>query len=88
MNNHVAIFSRLAGYAVNKALSAENRVKSVDGIQYLINNMNIINHSLMALAVKMINKAKQRHDVDTEELATNLKDIIYISVVSYAKRAY
>lgn len=88
MNQQVLIFSRAAGYAVNKALSPQNRAKSQDSLQMLINNMNGINHALMAIAVKMINKAKERHELDAEELATNLKDIIYISVVSYAKRAY
>lgn len=88
MNQQVLIFSRAAGYTVNKALSPQNREKSQDSLQLLINNMNTINQSLMTMAVKMINKAKNCHEIDTEELTNNLKDIIYISVVSYAKRAY
>lgn len=88
MNNQIAIFSRAAGIAVSKALTPQNRVKSQDSIQLLINNMNLINQSLTTLAVKMMNKVKGRQDIDSDELANNLRDIIYISVMSYAKRAY
>ena len=86
MNKQIAIFSRVAGYAVNKALSPVNRAKSADKVQLLINNMNHINQSLMATAVKLVHRAKNE-DVDTDELTMNLHDIIHLSVVSYAKRA-
>jgi len=87
MNNQVVIFSRIAGYAVKKALSPQNRAKSLDKVQLLINNMNLINQSLMTIAVKIMNKAKTEKDIDNEELAHNLHDIIHLSVISYAKRA-
>ncbi|MCB9047251.1 MAG: hypothetical protein H6550_14050 [Chitinophagales bacterium] len=88
MNKQITVFSRAAGYAVNKALSPENRAKSADRAQLLINNMNIINQSLMQLAVKMMNKVQNNKEIDRDELATNLHDIIHLSIVSYAKRAY
>lgn len=88
MNKQIVIFSRVAGYAVNRALSPMNRAKSADRVQLLINNMNLINQSLMAMAVKMMQKAKTQEDIDTEELATNLHEIIHLSLVSYAKRAH
>ncbi len=88
MNKQVVIFSRIAGYTVNKALSPENRTRSTDRVQLLINNMNSINQSLMTFAVKMINRAKTQHEIDAEELTMNLHDIIHLSVVSYAKRAH
>jgi len=88
MNKQILIFSRIAGYTVNKALRPENRMKSADRVQLLINNMNAINQSLMTYAVKMMRKAKAEPELDTEELALNLHDIIHLSVVSYAKRAH
>lgn len=88
MNKQVVIFSRVAGYAVNKALNPVNRAKSADRVQLLINNMNLINQSLMAIAVKLMQKAKKQEDIDSEELATNLHEIIHLSLVSYAKRAH
>lgn len=88
MNNQITTFSRFAGYTVNKALSPENRVKSVDKAQLLINNMNLINQALLNMAVKVMHKAKKQNDVDVEELSLNLQDIIHLSVVSYAKRAH
>lgn len=87
MNKQIVIFSRLAGYTVNKALSPLNRAKSADKVQLLINNMNLINQSLMAMAVKLVQKAQQQDDIDREELTSNLHEIIHLSVVSYAKRA-
>lgn len=86
MNKQIAIFSRAAGYAVNKALSPMNRSKSADKVQLLINNMNQINQALMAMAVKLVHRCKNEN-IDTEELTSNLHDIIHLSVVSYAKRA-
>ncbi len=88
MNKQIVIFSRVAGYAVNKALSPINRAKSADRVQLLINNMNLINQGLMAMAVKVMQKAKKQEDIDSEELATNLHEIIHLSLVSYAKRAH
>jgi hypothetical protein len=88
MNRQIVIFSRVAGYAVNRALSPVNRAKSADRVQLLINNMNLINQSLMAMAVKMMQKAQKQEDIDSEELATNLHEIIHLSLVSYAKRAH
>lgn len=87
MNKQIAIFSRVAGYAVNKALTPVNRTKSADRVQLLINNMNLINQSLMTTAVKVMQKAKKESSIDTDELATNLHEIIHLSIVSYAKRA-
>ncbi len=86
MNQQIAIFSRAAGITIKKAL-AQNRANSQDRLQLLINNMNLINQALTTLAVKMMNKTTM-HGADKEELATNLRDIIYISVMTYAKRAY
>lgn len=86
MNQHVAIFSRAAGITIKKIL-AQHRANPQDRLQLLINNMNLINQTLTTLAVKMMNKTTMR-GADKEELATNLRDIIYISVMSYAKRAY
>lgn len=88
MNKQIVIFSRVAGYAVNRALSPVNRAKSADRVQLLINNMNLINQGLMAMAVKVMQKAKKQEDIDSEELATNLHEIIHLSLVSYAKRAH
>ncbi len=88
MNKQIVIFSRVAGYAVNRALSPVNRSKSADRVQLLINNMNLINQSLMAMAVKLMQKAQKQEDIDSEELATNLHEIIHLSLVSYAKRAH
>lgn len=88
MNKQVAVFSRVAGYTVNKVLSPEHRSKSADQAQLLINNMNLINQTLMQMAVKLVNKVKGCNDIDSEELTLNLQDIIYISVVAYARRAY
>lgn len=88
MNKQIVIFSRVAGYAVNKALSPMNRAKSADRVQLLINNMNLINQGLMTMAVKVMQKAKKQEDIDSEELATNLHEIIHLSLVSYAKRAH
>jgi len=88
MNKQVVIFSRVAGYAVNRALSPVNRAKSADRVQLLINNMNLINQGLMAMAVKLMQKAKKQEDIDSEELANNLHEIIHLSLVSYAKRAH
>lgn len=88
MDKQITIFSRVAGYTVNKALQPANRSKSADRVQLLINNMNLINQSLMTMAVKLIQKASNQKDIDKNELATNLHDIIHLSVVSYAKRAH
>lgn len=88
MNRQITIFSRVAGYTVNKALKPENRAKSSDKAQLLINNMNLINQALLNMAVKVMHKAKKQQDIDSEELALNLQDIIHLSVVSYAQRAY
>lgn len=88
MNKQIVIFSRVAGYAVNKALSPVNRAKSADKVQLLINNMNLINQSLMTMAVKLVQKTQQQDDIDREELASNLHEIIHLSVVSYAKRVH
>lgn len=86
MNQHVAIFSRIAEGIIKKALSPQNMAKSQDRAQMLINNMNLINETLTAAAIKLINKARRR-DIDCEELTLNLRDIIQITVVSYARRA-
>lgn len=88
MNTQITLFSRLAGYTVNKALAPQNREFNYDRAQMLVNNMNNINDSLVRLAIKVMNKTKNRADINRDELANNLHDIIHLSVVSYAKRAH
>ena len=89
MNKQVTIISRAAGIAVNKALAPQNKNFNHDRAQMLINNMHLINQTLMAMAVKMVNKLKSRkEDINTEELTSTLHDIIHLSVMSYAKRAH
>lgn len=88
MNTQITLFSRLAGYTVNKALSPKNREYNHDRAQMLINNAQLINDSLVRLAVKVIRKAANREDINKEELLENLNNIIHLSVVSYTKRAH
>lgn len=88
MNTQVTIFSRIAGYAVNKTLAPKNRKQHADKAELLLNNMNLINKALVTIAVKLINKNKSREDINQEELAAVFHDIIHLSVVSYAKRAH
>lgn len=87
MNTQVTLFSRIAGYAVNKALAPQNRKQHADRAELLVNNINLINKSLVAIAIKLINKNKDRQDINHDELTTVFHDIIHLSVVSYAKRA-
>lgn len=87
MTNHVAVFTRAAEYAMYKALTPQNRSKSQDRLQLLINNTNLINEALTRLAIKMINKAKGEN-IDREELTINLRNVIHTTVSNYARRAY
>ncbi|MCB0700869.1 MAG: hypothetical protein H6551_08270 [Chitinophagales bacterium] len=86
MNNQVAIFSRLAGYAVNKQLTNRGHHISTDYVQAIINKANHINYMLMNAAIKMINKAKADSDVNTDELALKLNEIIYGSIENFVKK--
>lgn len=85
MINQITIFSRIAGIAVNKALAPQNRNQDHDRAQMLVNNMNLINDTLVRIAIKMV---RRNNSINKDELMSNLKEIIELSVVSYAKRAY
>lgn len=86
MNNQIEIFSRLAGYTVNKQLTSKGHHISTDYVQAIINRSNVINYTLMNVAVKMINRCKANNEVNTDELASRLNEIIYGSIESFVKK--
>lgn len=88
MVNHVTIFSRVAGMTVNKALAPENRDYNHDRAQMLINNMNMINETLIQMGIKLIRKSRKYQHINQEELTDNFKEIIHFSILSYVKRAH
>lgn len=88
MINHVTIFSRVAGMTVNKALSPANRDYNHDRAQILINNMNMINETLIQMGIKLIRRSRKYQHINQEELTQNFKEIIELSLESYAKRAH
>lgn len=88
MVNHVTIFSRVAGIAVNKALAPENRNFNHDRAQMLINNMNMINETLIQMGIKLIRKSRKHQHINQEELTGTFKEIIHLSILSYVKRAH
>lgn len=85
LDKNVAVFSRVANYVVTRHINATASSVSYEYMQEMINKMNTINHILMASAIRMVNKAKERHNVDIDALTTSLKNIIHNSVEHYAK---
>ncbi len=88
MNKQIEIFSRVANSTVNRYIKDGGMEPSKDYIKDTINNVNMINQTLIATAIKLVKKAKSSHNLDIDELTNRLNDIIQISVTSYVKRAY
>lgn len=88
MNKQIEIFSRVANSTVNRYVKAGGIDPTKDLVKDTINNVNIINQTLIATAIKLVKKAKSSNSLDVDELTDRLNDIIQISVTSYVKRAY
>ena len=88
MNKPIEVFSRVANSTVNKYIKESGIEPSTDYVKETINNVNMINQTLIATAIKLVKKTRTADNIDTDELTTRLNDIIQISVTSYVKRAY
>lgn len=81
---NIALFTRVANYIVEKHTSDSSSSINYEYVQQLVNNMQLINHKLLSIAVRVINKASSKEDVDVEQLTMKLKQIINGSVSKYA----
>lgn len=86
MDNQIQLFSRIAGYTAQKHLNNKGYHISTDYVQALINNANALNHSLMTIAIKLINKTKSKEGIDMDEMTSRLNEVINSTVANYVKK--
>lgn len=85
--NSLAAFSRMAKLVVSRQLKATRQTNSYDYVGQLINNMQVVNVSLMASAIRLIKKVKENAEIDMERFTQELREIISNSVTECAKAA-
>jgi predicted RNA-binding protein Jag len=80
----LAVFTRMSRLVVKKHLKASTQ-NSYDYVGNLVNNMQMINQTLMTAAVYLIKRVRDKNEVNVEELTADLRRVIHGSVAEYAQ---
>ncbi len=79
------VFARMARLVVRN--QSKTTPASYDYVGHLINNMQNVNITLTAAAIKLIKKMKAAQDVNVDQLTNDMQNVISNSVANYIKTA-
>ncbi|HLO72128.1 MAG TPA: hypothetical protein VK167_14735 [Flavipsychrobacter sp.] len=82
----IAAFARMAELVVKKHIR-ERALNSYDYLGSMINNMQIINTTLMTTAVNVIRKMREDKEVNLDYMTGEFRKIIQHSVEQYTMKA-
>lgn len=78
------LFKRLANRVVaSYSETTSKRIPTYDRAPYLMHNMQMLNYTLTAIAIKAVKKMSGKSEVDTEQMICDMHSVIHGSVKDF-----